>query len=364
MVVAGAQLEPASFRDVDGWEADDHAAAFATFLTSCRAMGRTRPARAAWPVHNALRELCRRALASPARDATQARAFFEENFRPVRISALGANDGLLTGYFEPEIDGARRQSETFPIPVYRRPQDYPRERGAGVPYLDRAAIEDGALAGRNLEICWVRDANDLFFMQVQGSARVRFDDGKIVRLSYDGSNNWPYTPIGRVLIERGIVAKEDMSMDRIREWMAANPAEAAELRRQNRRYIFFRERPLADHVEAVGAQGVPLTPGRSVAVDRTLFAYGTPFFIEGTLPLESLRSADRFRRLMVAQDTGSAIVGPARADIYFGAGKQAGSVAGRIRHRARFVMLVPNAASPVALGARVPLPSPRPDGLK
>jgi membrane-bound lytic murein transglycosylase A len=151
-----------------------------------------------------------------------------------------------------------------------------------------------------------------------------------------------------------------MSMQRIREWMEQNPDGAKELRRQNRSYVFFREVQLADKDEAVGAQGVPLTPGRSIAVDKALHVYGTPFFIEGELPIESEQSKTPFRRLMIAQDTGSAIVGPARADLYFGAGAEAGRVSGRLRHSVRFVILIPKSLDPVARGHAMPLPPARP----
>ena len=193
-----------------------------------------------------------------------------------------------------------------------------------VPYYDRAEIEDGAIAGRGLEICWLKNQTDLLFAQIQGSARVRLEDGSTIRINYDAHNGYPYTAVGRILIDRGIIPKEQMSMQKIREWMDQNPDGAKELRRQNRSYVFFREVQLSDKDEAVGAQGVPLTPGRSIAVDKSLHVYGTPFFIEGELPIESEQSKTPFRRLMIAQDTGSAITGPARADLYFGAGADAG----------------------------------------
>ncbi|MDP1882975.1 MAG: MltA domain-containing protein, partial [Bradyrhizobium sp.] len=167
-------------------------------------------------------------------------------------------------------------------------------------------------------------------------------------------------PVGRILIDRNIIPKDQMSMQKIREWMEQNPDGANELRRQNRSYVFFREVNLSDQDEAVGAQGVPLTPGRSIAVDKALHLYGTPFFIEGELPIESAQSKTPFRRLMIAQDTGSAIVGPARADLYFGAGAEAGRVAGRFRHNARFVILVPNSLDPSARGRKMPVPDERP----
>ena len=221
-----------------------------------------------------------------------------------------------------------------------------------VPYYDRAEIEDGTIAGRGLEICWLKNQTDLLFTQIQGRRGSTCEDGSTVRINYDAHNGYPYTPVGRILIERNIIPREQMSMQKIREWMEQNPDGANELRRQNRSYVLFREVQLSDKDEAVGAQGVPLTPGRSIAVDKALHVYGTPFFIEGELPIESERSKTPFRRLMIAQDTGSAIVGPARADLYFGAGAEAGRVSGRLRHNARFAMLIPKSLDPVARGRK------------
>ena len=298
----------------------------------------------------------------------------------MQISRLGEDAGFVTGYYEPVIDGSRTRTDVYNVPVYRRPsnlfvrgfkQDAPSLPNKGevfrkigrrklVPYYDRAEIEDGAIAGRGLEICWLKNQTDLLFAQIQGSARVHLEDGSTIRINYDAHNGYPYMAVGRILIDRGIIPKEQMSMQRIREWMDQNPEGAKELRRQNRSYVFFREVNLSDKDEAVGAQGVPLTPGRSIAVDKSLHVYGTPFFIEGELPIESEQSKTPFRRLMVAQDTGSAITGPARADIYYGAGADAGRVSGRFRHSMRFVILVPNSLDPVARGRKMPLPDPRP----
>jgi membrane-bound lytic murein transglycosylase A len=327
-----------------------------------------------------LRDPCRAARALDTSDGARAKAFFEDHFLPLRISRLGEGDGFVTGYYEPVIDGSRTQTEVYNVPVYRRPsnlfvrgfnQDSPSLPNKGqvfrkigrrklVPYYDRGEIEDGAIAGRGLEICWLKSQTDLLFSQIQGSARVRLEDGSTIRINYDAHNGYPYTAVGRVLIDRGIIPKEQMSMQKIREWMDQNPDGANELRRQNRAYVFFREVNLSDKDEAVGAQGVPLTPGRSIAVDKALHVYGTPFFIEGELPIESEQSKTPFHRLMIAQDTGSAIVGPARADLYFGAGVEAGKVSGRLRHNMHFVMLVPKSLDPAARGRKMPLPDPRP----
>jgi membrane-bound lytic murein transglycosylase A len=228
--------------------------------------------------------------------------------------------------------------------------------GELVPYYDRGAIEDGALDGQHLEICWVRSQTDALFIGIEGSAQIRLEDGTMMHINYDAHNGYPYVPVGRVLIERGLVSREEMSMQRIREWMHDNPVGANDVRRQNRSMVFFRIVGLDSGAEALGAQGIPLSAGRSIAVDKNLHVYGTPFFIEADLPLSSARNTTAFRRTMIAQDTGSAIVGPARADLFFGAGDEAGQMAGRIKQAGRFTMLLPRELDPTAAGARMPLP--------
>ncbi len=378
--IPGAQYLPLAWADVKGWSDDDHLAAYKTFRASCKPIngqtGVTEPKALA----GSLSEPCKVAKALELSDDAKAKSFFEENFTPLRISRLGEADGFVTGYYEPVLEGSRTQTEIYNVPVYRRPSNLfvrgykqdsvslpnkgPVYRKIGrrklVPYYDRGEIEDGKIAGRGLEIAWLKDPTDLLFAQIQGSARIKFEDGSSVRLNYDAYNGYPYTAVGRILIERGIIPKEEMSMQRIREWMTQNPDGAKELRRQNRAYIFFREVNLSEKDEAVGAQGIPLTAGRSIAVDKTLHVYGTPFFIEGELPIESERSKTPFHRLMIAQDTGSAIIGPARADLFFGAGQEAGRVSGRLRHPMRFVMLVPKGLDPSMRAARLPVPDPRP----
>jgi membrane-bound lytic murein transglycosylase A len=237
-----------------------------------------------------------------------------------------------------------------------------------VPYYDRGEILDGALDGRHLEICWIKNQSDALAIQIQGSARVRLEDGTMLHINYDGYNGYPFVPIGRILTKRNIIPRNEMSMQRIREWVRANPQDAEEVLRQNRSFVFFRIVGLSDDREpggtqgkphdreAVGAEGVPLTPGRSIAVDNALHVYGTPFFIQARLPLTADKHIASFDRLVIAQDTGSAIVGPARADVYFGAGDQAGDVAGRLHNLGTFAILVPREIDPVAAGARMPLP--------
>ncbi len=379
--IAGGQYSPVAWADIAGWNNDNHLDAFKAFRAGCRAViARPIPAVSQKALGASLREPCRAAKTVNVSDDAEARAFFERRFRAVRISRLGETDGFVTGYYEPIIDGSRTRTDVYTVPVYRRPsnlfvrgfsQSAPSLPNSGpvyrkigrrklVPYYDRAEIEDGAIEGRGLEICWLRSQTDLLFTQIQGSARVRLEDGSTLRINYDSYNGYPYTAVGRILIERNIIPKDQMSMQHIRQWMADNPDGANELRRQNRSYVFFREVKLSDNDEAIGAQGLPLTPGRSIAVDKSLHVYGTPFFIEGELPIESERAKTPFHRLMIAQDTGSAIVGPARADLYFGKGSEAGRVSGRLRHNMHFVMLVPNSLDPVARGKTMPLPEARP----
>jgi len=379
--ISGSQYIPVSFADIPGWTEDDHLAAYKAFRTSCRPIAAQPPQTTDdKALGGSLRDPCRLARETEITDAATARVFFERHFVPLQISRLGEDDGFVTGYYEPVLEGSRTQTDVYNVPVYRRPsnlfvrgyaQDAPNLPNKGpvyrkigrrklVPYYDRAQIEDGAIAGRGLEIAWLKSQTDLLFAQIQGSARIHLDDGSTIRINYDAHNGYPYTAVGRILIDRGIIPKEQMSMQKIREWMEQNPEAANDVRRQNRSYVFFRQVQLSDKDEPVGAQGVPLTPGRSIAVDSSLHVYGTPFFIEGELPIETAQSRTPFHRLMIAQDTGSAIVGPARADLYFGAGAEAGKVSGRLKHPMHFVMLVPKSIDPIERGRKMPLPDPRP----
>ena len=379
--LADSQLEPVNWTELASWRTDDHLAAFAAYRTSCQALRKIPRTDDHGPIQGALWNVCRKATDLRPKDSDTARTFFEQNFQPVRITRLGEGEGFLTGYFEPIVQGSRFPNPEFHIPLYRRPPDlvaagqrpgsdaFPNkgarigrrnENNQLVPYHDRGAIEAGLLDGQKLEICWLKDPFDVLAIQIEGSARVILEDGTPLRINYDSHNGYPYTSIGRVLIERNRIPSEEMSMQRIREWMAVHPDEAEKVRATNRSYVFFRITGLTNEGEPVGAQGVPLTPGRSIAVDR-LHEYGTPFFIEANLPIESAKSASPFRRLMIAQDTGSAIVGPARADLYWGAGDDAGRIAGRIRHPGRFVMLLPRELDMIAAGKNMPLPVPKPN---
>ncbi|HXX50385.1 MAG TPA: MltA domain-containing protein [Xanthobacteraceae bacterium] len=376
------QYEPVDWSDMEGWANDDHAAAFAAFLASCRTLdARHRNGRELTAIAVALRDVCERARAAIPLDEAGARKFFEDHFRPVRINKLGDTDGFLTGYYEPIIAGSRFPTGNFTAPLYRRPPNlvvsgrrklgdaFPSKgvlvgrrigRRKIVPYYTRGEIEDGALDGWHLEICYLHDQVDVLFAQIQGSARIRLEDGTILRVNYDSHNGWPYTPVGRVLIDQKLMNKDQVSMQSIRDWMEANPEQAKAARRQNKSYVFFRITDLATEEEAVGGEGAPLMPGRSIAIDRALHVYGTPFFIDAELPIANQKTPTKFERLVIAQDTGSAIVGPARADIYFGVGDEAARIAGRIKNPGEFVMLIPRELDPVEAGRDTPLPEARP----
>jgi membrane-bound lytic murein transglycosylase A len=352
-------LTPIAFDLIEGWADDDHSAAFAAFLVSCRRAVLHLPKTRALGIDGeALRRVAAAALELRDPEPLEARRFFERHFRPMQVES----DGFVTGYYEPELAASPRRTERFPVPLYRRPPDLvevdetnrppgwdPAIRfarlGAGglVPHPDRAAIEDGALAGRGLEIAWLRDAVDAYFVHVQGSARLNMTDGRLVRLTFDGKSGHGYTSIGRLAVERGWLTSEEADKAGLEAWLRANPEAGQALMRENRSFIFFRETPELKPAEGpLGAAGVPLTPGRSLAVDRTLWTFHMPVWVQADFG-DPDRPGRSFRRLMVAQDTGSAIVGPARGDVFVGPGDAAGQVAGGIRHAARMTALVPRA---------------------
>lgn len=360
---APSPLRPVSFTDIQGWETDDHAEAFSALRRSCEKIvsvyeAREKSGRGGDEPHLFL-NVCRAALAlEHAPDTAEARKFFEDHFTPHGYSADGLN-GFVTGYYEPELKGSRTRSDRFSLPVYRVPDDlmqlFPdserakrnQEITAGrktaegiVPYYDRKQIEQGALEGRDLELVWLEDYVDAFYMHIQGSGRVVLEEGGHVRLAYAAKNGHPYTAIGRLLIERGEIEQGRMSMEAVRGWLADNPEKARELMWENRSYVFFRELPNDLAVPGPeGAQGVPLTPHRSLAVDTSIHETGTPIWIDA--PDLDVHGEKGFHRLMVAQDTGSAIRGPERGDIFWGSGVDAGKLAGETRHGARFTILLP-----------------------
>ena len=302
------------FADLGAWAEDDHGAALRTFQATCGDMEGEDWSR----------------LAALAREVGSegARAFFEAQFRPVLIED-GA-PALFTGYFEPEVDGALAPSGRFRVPLYRLPPEAP----PGRPWLSRAEIEDGALAGRGLELAWVEDPVEAFFLQVQGSGRVRLPDGRVLRLGYAGKNGHSYSSVGRMLVEAGAVRPGEATADALRDWLRRNPEKGRAAMRRNASFVFFRELDLPPEQGPLGAMGRPVTPLRSLAVDPVHVPLGALVWIE-------TEGAERLRRLMVAQDVGGAIKGAQRADIFLGTGEAAGLRAGRIRDGGRMLVLLP-----------------------
>lgn len=302
------------FSDLDGWETDDHDAALEVFLNTCPDMDD-----ADWLT------LCALAQQTPA-----AKPFFELFFRPVLIE--DDNRALFTGYFEPELDGALSPSERYRYPLYREPQI----SKAVNPWLTRREIETGDyMKGRGLEIAWVDDPVELFFLQIQGSGRIRLPDGRMIRVGYGGSNGHTYRSIGAELVRRGVYKAHQVSAQVIKNWVRRNPVEGQELLYFNPSYVFFRR---IDEVPAekgpLGAMNRSITTMRTIAVDPAFVPLGAPVWIEKG-------GADRLHRLMIAQDTGSAIKGAQRADIFMGTGDEAGNMAGRLKDPGRMLVLMP-----------------------
>lgn len=369
MTEPAAALRPLRFADLPGWETAGHAAAVAALRRQAAAWGDGAPKTRLLGIDGpALARLARAAARVPPGDEAAARAFFEAGFEPRRVEPR-AGHPFLTGYFEPELDGARRPTERFRVPLLARPADlvdvddanrppsldpayaFARATPDGlVPYFDRGEIEAGALAGRGLELVFVADPVDAFFVHVQGSVRIRLAEGGVMRLAYAAKAGHPYTSIAKELIARGVATPEAMTADVLRAWLTAHPDEAPALMRRNRSYVFFAEQPDLDpDLGAVAAAKAQLTPRVSLAVDRTLHTFGTPIFLDADLPLGPDGRLDLFRRLMIAQDTGSAILGPARGDVFVGLGAEAGRLAGLVRHEPRaFVVLVPRDGGPAA----------------
>jgi membrane-bound lytic murein transglycosylase A len=360
--VSADGLTSFSYEQIAGWRDDDHASAFEAFLRSARRIIETPPKRRHPAVDvDALVDVAHRAIEAGRVTADVARHFFEDYFRPARIDA----DGFVTGYYEPELTASPVRTGKFTVPLYRRPPDlidvndgnrpagwdsqirFGRHTETGIEaYLDRAAIEAGALAGKGLELAWLADPVDAYFVHIQGSARLCMAGGGLMRLAFDGKSGHDYTSIGKLAIECGYLSAAAADKAGLDAWLRQNPRDGRDLMQQNRSYIFFKQTPQITPEEGpIGAAGIPLTAGRSLAVDRTLMMFHTPVWVDATgIPdpdAPPAAVATHFRRLMIAQDTGSAIVGPARGDLFFGSGDEAGACAGRVRHNAAMTLLLP-----------------------
>lgn len=316
MTAPPAAAQILDFESLDGWEADDHRAALTSFLETCELL--TAPD---WI------PLCRLASDANKTDAS-ARAFFELFFRPVMI---GTPPALFTGYYEPELDGSPVRTPRFSWPIYRRPP----ELQDGQAFYDRASIENGMLRGRGLELAWLEDPVDVYFLQIQGSGRIRMPDGRVVRVGYAGRNGFAYKSVGQEMIRRGTHRPDQVSAQEIRSYVRRMGDAGLDLLNINPSYIFFRK--LADlpaDKGPIGAMGRSITTLRSVAIDPAYTPLGAPVWVEkdGENPI---------RALMVAQDTGGAIKGPQRADIFYGTGPAAGDAAGTVKDGGRLILLLP-----------------------
>jgi membrane-bound lytic murein transglycosylase A len=372
-------LRPAELGDLPGWSEDDVAEALPALLATCRVFDARSADTEIGPDGLAgtaadWRAPCAEAARLRGAGSDAVRSFFERHFRPWAATDNGDAEGLFTGYYEPSLRGSRRRHGDYRTPLLASPNDLVQidlgefrddlsgRRIAGRlegsrlrPYWDREAIDAGRLAGRGLEIVWVDDPVDAFFLEIQGSGRVTLEDGSVLRLGYAGQNGHPYTAIGKTLVDQGELPLEGISMQSIREWLETNPEKAVEVMQSNASYVFFRE---LRGPGPLGSLGVALTPGRSLAVDRSFLPMGAPVWLAAERPdPEALQDgaegeegdevpAVPFERLMVAQDTGGAIRGPVRGDVFWGPGDLAAEIAGLMKHPGRLWLLLPKDVDP------------------
>lgn len=352
-VPTAPSLQASSWDALPEWGQGDPAKAWDAFLESCGRL-KNRPS---W------QPTCQAASLLDQRDAPHLRAFFERNFTPYQVvNGDGSTDGLITGYYEPLLHGSRVRTARYRYPLYGVPDDlltvdlasvYPQLKGMRlrgrlkghrvVPYYSRAEIDDSQAPLKGKELLWVDNALDLFFLQIQGSGRVKLDDGETVKVGYANQNGYPYKSIGRLLVQRGELPLAKASLQGIKAWARQHPDRLPELLNSNASYVFFREMP--DNLSGpIGALGVPLTAGRSLAVDPRIIPLGAPVFISTTWP-NSDRPLDR---LMLAQDTGGAIKGGVRADFFWGFGDRAGALAGSMKQSGRLWVLLPKDTPPAS----------------
>ncbi|MEQ8266167.1 MAG: MltA domain-containing protein [Parvibaculum sp.] len=352
-VQAGSVTTPTrmAFADLEGWGRDDQSAALDAFRRSCARILKLSPSapldvKGGDPLYGSAGDwqpACRAATGSVGPGAGNARGFFQHWFVPVKYPS---ERGLFTGYYEPEMNGSTVRGGVYQTPVLAPPPGFRMVEGGGS-FPTRAEIEDGALDTEKLALLWLESPIDAFFLHVQGSGRVRLPTGEILRLTFAAKTGHEYTSIGKILVERGEMTLEEVSMQTIRAWMETHPAEGRALMRQNKSYIFFRV--LSDVDPALGppgAEGTNLTPGRSLAVDRSHHPLGTLLWLTTAHPTVDGSGIVPVERLMVAQDTGSAIKGRQRGDIFFGSGRDAGEIAGRMKAEGELIALVPKEIAP------------------
>ena len=357
------ELEAVELTDLPGWEEDLLAAALPALRRSCGVVDRWTKTDTADALGWALkpeqwRDFCAQLDELEPNNEEALRALLATELRPHAVSNRGEPEGLFTGYYEPTLAGSRQPTDRFRFPLYRRPPELVTvelgefredlrgrrvagrvEAGALSPFFDRVEIEAGGLADRGLELVWVDNPNDAFFLHVQGSGRVELVDGGFIRVGYAGQNGHPYFAIGKALVDQGVLPLEEVSLQSIRAWLEANPEEAPELLAKNPSFVFFHE---LEEEGPVGSLGVVLTPERSLAVDSTFVPPGLPVWVAASAPAGDPLAPDRpFRRLMVAQDTGGAIRGPVRGDVFWGPGRAAAHIAGHMKHQGRLWLLLP-----------------------
>ncbi len=380
----GLVLDAVSFAALPGWAGDDHAKALPAFFKSCDRFLPQPPTRqldnlgvvrdiATSKLSGKIADwllICRAARTVAPGDSVQARTFFETWFTPYLARADDQTDGLFTGYYEAELHGSRTRHGPYQYPLYARPSDLITvnlgnfrtslkgrqingrvKDGRLVPYYTRDQIDQGALNNKGLELFWVNSLVDAFFLHIQGSGRVTLDDGGVVRVGYAGRNGHRYVSIGREMINQGLLPRHNVSMRAIRKWIAAHPGEGVELLAANPSYVFFSAQTAAQTGAQTGAQiakgptgaqGAPLTPGRSLAIDRRFVPYGVPLWLDTTWPNDLDQP---LRRLVVAQDTGGAITGPVRGDLFWGYGPRAARLAGSMKQSGRYYLLLPKATA-------------------
>jgi membrane-bound lytic murein transglycosylase A len=362
-------LKASSFEALEGWAGHSPLPAYAALQASCgvilgRMPGEPMGGHGAYGSVSDWAEPCRAVVERSPGSDKEARILLETLFTPVRAMNGREERGLFTGYYEPELRGSLQRSTRYRTPLHQRPSDLvevdlgqfrPQMRGERVvgrvvggrlvPFASRREIVEKGLGSKAQPLVFVDDAVAAFFLQIQGSGRVKLDSGETIRAAYDGQNGHPYTAVGRLLVERGEIRPESLSMQSIRAWLDSNPGKAEALMNENASYVFFKSLPIGDASKgANGAQGVPLTPEASLAVDLRFHALGVPMWVEGRAPgdRDSEQDVD-LRRLFVAQDTGGAIRGPVRGDVYWGSGDRAESVAGRMSHRGKLYVFLPKA---------------------
>lgn len=338
-------IYPTEFAYLAGWDQDNHAAAFTSFQRSCSSWRQQPADRLLAGIFELGRVADWQKLCGIAVRRGEEKHFFEQWFKPYAVEDTGRFDGLFTGYYQPELHGSFRKTARYRYPLYGLPKDLIKrdgitgrmQKGKFVPYYDRAEIIGGALAGQGAELLWVDNDIDAFFLEVQGSGRIVMDDGSVQGVSYAGKNGRSYYAIGKTLVDSGEISREAISMQTIRAWIERHPEQGRQLMLKNESYVFFKLADVSPFEGPKGAMAAPLTAGHSLAVDKTYLPLGVPLWLDAEHPAGN----QRLRRLVMAQDTGGAIKGVIRGDLYWGEGEQAGEMAGPMKSRGRYFLLVP-----------------------